>query len=61
MQADGETIQVAFNAKFLLDALTNMDSAEVLFELTGSLSPGMLRPVEHAEYVYVLAPVRVYG
>ena len=61
VQADGETIQVAFNAKFLLDALANMDSAEVLFELTGSLSPGMLRPVEHAEYVYVLAPVRVYG
>src|SRR5256884_398585 len=60
VQADGETIQVAFNAKFLLDALANMDSAEVLFELTGSLSPGMLRPVEHAEYVYVLAPVRVY-
>jgi len=61
VQADGETIQVAFNAKFLLDALTNMDSAEVVFELTGSLSPGMLRPVDHAEYVYVLAPVRVYA
>lgn len=61
VQAEGETIQVAFNAKFLLDALANMDSAEVLFELTGSLSPGVLRPVEHGDYVYVLAPVRVYG
>ncbi len=61
VQAEGETIPVAFNAKFLLDALTNMDAPEVFFELTGSLSPGVLRPVDHAEYLYVLAPVRVYG
>ena len=61
VRAEGETVPVAFNAKFLLDALTNMDTAEVFFELTGSVSPGALRPVDYAEYVYVLAPVKVYG
>ena len=61
VRAEGETIQVAFNAKFLLDALVNMDAPEVFLELTGSLTPGVLRPVEHTEYLYVLAPVRVYG
>ncbi len=61
VRAEGEAIQVAFNAKFLLDALANMDAAEVFFELTGSLSPGVLRPVDHVDYLYVLAPVRVYG
>jgi DNA polymerase III subunit beta len=61
VRAEGETIQVAFNAKFLLDALANMDAPEVYFELTGSLSPGALRPVDHSDYLYVLAPVRVYG
>jgi DNA polymerase-3 subunit beta len=61
VQAEGETIQVAFNAKFLLDALANMDAREVMFELTGSLSPGVLRPVDDTDYLYVLAPVRVYG
>ena len=61
VRADGETIPVAFNAKFLLDALANMDAPEVSFDLTGSLSPGVLRPVDHADYLYVLAPVRVYG
>ncbi|HKV46127.1 MAG TPA: DNA polymerase III subunit beta [bacterium] len=61
VQAEGEMMQVAFNAKFLLDALVNMDAPEVVFELTGSLSPGVLRPVDHADYVYVLAPVRVYA
>lgn len=61
VRAEGETVQVAFNAKFLLDALANMDTSDVSFELTGSLSPGMLRPVDHTDYLYVLAPVRVYG
>jgi DNA polymerase III subunit beta len=61
VRAEGETVQVAFNAKFLLDALANMDTPDVSFELTGSLSPGVLRPVDHTDYLYVLAPVRVYG
>ncbi len=61
VQAEGDAIPVAFNAKFLLDALSNMDAAEIFFDLTGPLSPGALRPVDHSDYVYVLAPVRVYG
>jgi DNA polymerase-3 subunit beta len=58
---DGDAVPVAFNAKFLLDALNNMDAGEVFLDLTGPLSPGALRPVEHTDYVYVLAPVRVYA
>jgi len=61
VEVEGEAIPVAFNAKFLMDALGNMDAAEVTLELTGPLSPGALRPVDHADYIYVLAPVRVYG
>lgn len=61
VEIEGETISVAFNAKFLLDALSNIDAAEVFFDLTGPLSPGALRPVEHTDYVYVLAPVRLHG
>ena len=37
-----------------------METDEVGFELTGPLSPGALRPVGQQDYVYVLAPVRVY-
>lgn len=61
VQAEGDAIPVAFNAKFLLDALSNIDAAEVFFDLTGPLSPGAIRPVDSSDYVYVLAPVRVYG
>lgn len=61
VQVEGDATPVAFNAKFLLDALGNMDAAEVFFDLTGPLSPGALRPVDGSDYIYVLAPVRVYG
>lgn len=61
VQLEGTAIPVAFNAKFLLDALSNIDAADVFFDLTGPLSPGALKPVEHSDYVYVLAPVRLHG
>lgn len=59
--SDGEAIEAAFNARFLMDCLNNVDADELFFELTGPLSPGAIRPAHHGDYIYVLAPVRVYG
>lgn len=59
--AEGETVEAAFNARYLIDCLNSIDAAELFFELTGPLSPGAIRPAQHSDYVYVLAPVRVYG
>lgn len=61
VHTEGEGIEAAFNARYLMDALSVMDADEVSFDLTGPLSPGALRPVGREDYVYVLAPVRVYG
>jgi len=61
VKVEGDPIPVAFNAKFLLDALANIDAPDVHLDLTGPLSPGALHPTDSAEYVYVLAPVRVYS
>lgn len=58
---DGETVEAAFNARYLMDCLNNIDADELLFELTGPLSPGAIRPAHHSDYIYVLAPVRVYS
>lgn len=59
VQAEGDAVPTAFNARYLLDCLTVMESDEVTLELTGPLSPGTLRPKGHTDYTYVLAPVRV--
>lgn len=61
VHAEGEAIDVAFNARYLMECLTILETDEVTFELTGPLSPGAIRPVDQQDYVYVLAPVRVYA
>lgn len=57
--AEGETIQTAFNARYLLDCLQVIETEEITLDLTGPLSPGALRPSGFGDYLYVLAPVRV--
>jgi DNA polymerase-3 subunit beta len=59
VQSEGETVATAFNARYLMECLGVVETAEVAVELTGPLSPGAVRPVGQPEYVYVLAPVRV--
>ncbi|MHB8687875.1 MAG: DNA polymerase III subunit beta [Candidatus Dormibacteraceae bacterium] len=56
---DGSEIQIAFNARYLLDALgvIGEDEVELLFD--GPLSPGLLRPPGKEHYLYVIMPVRV--
>jgi len=60
VETSGEPVEVVFNARHLLDALSVWESAEVWLELTGPLSPGVLRPADDPDYLYVVAPVRVY-
>src|SRR3989442_51994 len=59
--AEGEPIEAAFNARYLMDCLNSIEAAELFLGLTGPLSPGAIRPAHHSDYVYVLAPVRVYS
>lgn len=56
---EGEDTQIAFNSKYLIDVLKAIDSEEVLLELTGSLSPGMIKPVGGENYIYIILPVRI--
>jgi DNA polymerase III subunit beta len=56
---DGEPVQIAFNARYLQDALSNLDAEQVAFEFTGPLSPGVMRRTGADEdYVHVIMPVR---
>jgi DNA polymerase-3 subunit beta len=41
---EGPTLQIGFNARYLIEALNVMDSEEVLMELKDEGSPGILRP-----------------
>jgi DNA polymerase-3 subunit beta len=58
-KVDGEGGDIAFNSRFLLEFLTNFSQPELLFEMTGTLNPGVFRPVKDASYLHVIMPVRV--
>ena len=54
----GPEIEVAFNPTFLMDPLKVLEGDEVFFELTDSLSPGVLK--SNTPFLYVLMPMRTH-
>jgi DNA polymerase-3 subunit beta len=56
----GEETQIAFNGKYLRDALEAIESQQVSLQITGPSSPGILRPVgEPNGYLHVIMPMHV--
>ena len=42
---EGDTVQIAFNARYLQEALQNLDQEQLALEFSGPLSPGVSRPM----------------
>ena len=58
---EGEGGEMAFNSRFLLDFLSNFPEEEVVFEMTGSLNPGVFKSAKDDTYLHIIMPVRVQG
>jgi DNA polymerase-3 subunit beta len=58
-KVDGEDVQVAFNARYLLDALQAIDGDHVELALNGPLQPAVVRAQGKDDYLCVIMPVRV--
>jgi DNA polymerase-3 subunit beta len=58
---DGEEQKVAFNGKYLREALEALNAPQVSLELTGPASPGVLRPAgsDTDGYLHVIMPMHV--
>lgn len=57
-QMEGEKTEIAFNCKYLMDGLLNIDEGEVVFELNGEETPGVLKPSKKKDYIYIVMPVK---
>ncbi|HEY5524275.1 MAG TPA: DNA polymerase III subunit beta [Clostridium sp.] len=57
MQGDG--IQIAFNSRYLLDVLKNMEEDVVVLEMTSSVTPCIIKAKETDSYRYLVLPVRL--
>ena len=59
VEYSGAEMSIAFNAKYVLDAIKAVDTDKVEFRLSTPLSPGLVLPVEeHADSKYVVMPMR---
>ena len=57
---DGKELEIGFNVRYLADALRAVPTEEVCLELTNSLSPIVLTPVDDKQdFAYMVLPVRI--
>jgi len=54
----GDPVQIAFNARYLLDALAVMGAKEVQLSLQDPLSPARLVPTDDGDTLAVVMPMR---
>ncbi len=55
----GDPVSIAFNARYLMDALTAMKAKEVRLDLRDESSPTQLRPTDDDDALAVVMPMRV--
>ena len=59
---EGTGAKIAFNGKYLSDALSVLSESQVALEINSPSSPGVLRPVSTSQdnsYVHVIMPMFV--
>ena len=55
----GEEMSIAFNSRYILDALSPMEGDAVVFEFKDALSPGVIKSADHDGYRCVIMPMRI--
>lgn len=58
-QITGNTLEMGFNNRFLLDALKNTECDEVRIQLNGPLSPMRILPCDGKSFLFLVLPVRL--
>lgn len=56
---EGETLEIGFNSRYLLDIMAQLSGEEAIFMLADAGAPTLIRDTEDADALYVLMPMRV--
>lgn len=56
---EGEETEIAFNGRFLLDAVANCPASQIMIELSGPLSAALIKPVGVEGLEFIIMPVRI--
>ena len=58
-EQEGDTLDIAFNSRYILDGIKVMDADDIELLFMGSLNPCIIKPVEDENYTYLALPVRL--
>lgn len=58
-EIDGDKLSIAFNPKYLIDALKAIDDEEIYMLFNTPLSPCVFKPLEGESYKYLILPLRL--
>ncbi|NLT73981.1 MAG: DNA polymerase III subunit beta [Chloroflexi bacterium] len=58
-RVEGPPIDIAFNARYLQEALGVIDTAEVALETRDPTNPGVIRPVGGGDFTHIIMPMQV--
>lgn len=56
----GDSLDIGFNSKFLIEYLKVMEEPEFRFQCSGSRNPARLHPVGNTQFIYVVLPLITY-
>jgi DNA polymerase-3 subunit beta len=56
---DGQNLEIAFNPRYIIEALRAVDDERIVFKFTSALSPCIMRGVETDDYKYLILPLRL--
>lgn len=61
VEYNSEELKIAFNYKYVLDSLKNMETTEVKIGLNTGLSATVLKPNNDEDYICLIMPVQIRG
>ncbi len=56
---DGSEVEIGFNNRYLLDAIKNSETDELIFEFNGPLKPLKILPTEGDSFIFLVVPMRL--
>lgn len=56
---EGEENEIAFNGRYLLELLSNLDEEEIVFEMNGPLNAGVFKIAGDNSFLHLIMPIRV--
>ncbi|RJQ07637.1 MAG: DNA polymerase III subunit beta [Bacillota bacterium] len=61
VETQGDSLEIAFNPRYLIDGLRNISTEKLRYDFTGPLSPSCMRPVGDKEgsFCYIVLPMRL--